>query len=96
VVDDIVEIVGAAHPIMATMPAVRDGHIHVSDLDLAGDDDGRTPALMIEEREGRCTTGRAYGCPENGDRRGRQELSLITKTFQATHCFDHIAFPQRL
>ena len=23
-------------------------------------------------------------------------VSLITKTFQATHCFDHIAFPQRL
>jgi len=23
-------------------------------------------------------------------------MSLITKTFQATHCFDHIAFPQRL
>ncbi len=24
------------------------------------------------------------------------KVSLITKTFQATHCFDHIAFPQRL
>jgi len=23
-------------------------------------------------------------------------VSLITKTFQATHCFDHLAFPRRL
>jgi len=33
---------------------------------------------------------------KNGAEPNSCDLSLITKTFQATHCFDHIAFPQRL
>jgi len=63
VVDDIVEIVGAAPPIMATMPAVRDGRIRVSDLDLAGDDDGQRTRPQDREARGAMYDGACVWMP---------------------------------